>query len=132
MESCARFFHAAATLKTGADSLPSLETLLPALFLARPGACAHHNRYQPQHYFITCLQLGLARRQVLRLPSVNAKLSILMAEKEERTKRMDEARQQNAGLLQELEGLQSQLDMGYRELEGLRSQVREKRNVGNR
>lgn len=55
-----------------------------------------------------------------------------MAEKEERTKRMDEARQQNAALLQELEGLQSQLDIGYRELEGLRSQVRDKRNVGNR
>ena len=59
-------------------------------------------------------------------------MHILMAEKEERTKRMEEARQQNAALLQELEGLQSQLNMSYGELEDLRSKVRIKRNVGNR
>jgi len=52
-----------------------------------------------------------------------------MAEREERTKRMDEARQQNTALLQELEVLQGQLDVNYRDLELIRSQVREKRSV---
>ena len=55
-----------------------------------------------------------------------------MTEKEDRSKRIEEAKSENSTLLQDLETLQGELDAGYKEIEIMRSQLREKRAVGYR